>query len=126
MLLAPGSGQETRDRLVRQARRLRQAAEDTIDGWQEHWDRLTGDEEEGDGEDADEGWEDGDEEAGEEEERSVAEDLEEDEGEGEATPRRTGSGGARVSEARRELERRLAAARARRRSRAVEDEEPVA
>ncbi len=123
LMLAPASGEETRRRLTRQAKKLREMAEDAIDEVQEQYesfrDSLTGE----------------DEEAGEEDEATAEledEDLEEDtEAEAaEAEDDRIGEPLFRrprkVTPAREELERRLAAVRARRRVPDLEDEEPVA
>lgn len=102
LLLAPASGEETRRRLARQARELRDSAEEAIDDLKDRFDAFTSTAEEDD-----------EEEAGDEEELA-----EEDE---DAAPEPE-----TLSDARAELERRLEAARARRRFRGVEEEEPVA
>lgn len=117
LVLAPASGEETRRQLARRAHKIRKAAEDAIDELQGRFDALRGS-----GDHA-------------EEEESVEEgELEDhpertDMGAGTAPPsaadtvaERPGS----LSSARAELERRLAAARARRKEPALEDEEPVA
>lgn len=120
LVLAPASGEETRRQLARRARKIRQAAEDAIDELQGRFDALRGV-----GEDTEEG-EDGEEgEKGEKGDQGERADM----GAGTAPPsaadtvaERPGS----LSSARAELERRLAAARARRKEPALEDEEPVA
>lgn len=116
LLLAPASGEETRHRLVRETRRLRQAAEDALGEVQERLDAAVADDEVEGGPLAAAGrqGEGGGEGPGDERGKK---------GDGAPAPRRQPGG---VSAARAELERRLAAARARRRDPVLEDEEPVA
>jgi gas vesicle protein len=113
LLLAPASGEETREKLGRRAKELQRSAGDAIDGLREKFDALTSADGEPDeeAEDPEEDAEDGDEEA----------DSDED-GAAEASD----GGHETLSDARAELERRLAAARARRRVREPDEEEPVA
>lgn len=113
LLLAPASGEETRKELGRRARELQRSAEDAIGGLREKFDALTSadDEQEGEAEDAaEEADPDEDEDRGEVAEATEAPDV---------APET-------LSDARAELERRLAAARARRRVREPDEEEPVA
>jgi len=112
LLLAPASGEETRKELGRRAKELQRSAEGAIDGIRQKFDALTStdDEEEGAAEDA---GEEGD--PDEEEASEAAEATEASDGAPET-----------LSDARAELERRLAAARARRRVREPDEEEPVA
>ena len=124
LLLAPASGEETREQLLQRARRLRHSAEDAFDELQERFDAFR------DGDlDDDEGEDEDDREGGEDE---AAEDLLGDGEEVEEEPtavtrkRRRGKKQSRrtdVSEAREELERRVAAARSRRRSTASPDQQ---
>lgn len=109
LLFAPGSGEETRRKLSSRLSKLRDSAEDVLDGLR---DRLDPDERvhrslsEADGDEEPEGA---------------------DGGEGAAPRRPAAAGGRAPSPARQELEQRLADARARRqRALAEEDEEPVA
>src|SRR3990167_7806373 len=113
LLLAPASGEETRRELRRRARELQLSAADAIDGIREKFDALTS----ADDEPA--------EEAGDPEEDAEDGDEEGDPDEDEADEASDG-GDETLSDARAELERRLAAARARRRVREPDEEEPVA
>jgi YtxH-like protein len=114
LLLAPASGEETRRQLGRRARKIRQAAENAIDELHERFDSLRG--------------------SAEHDEEEAEEDEPADEGGAERgagpapvpTADAAAERSASLSSARAELERRLAAARARRGEPAVEDEEPVA
>ncbi len=116
LLLAPASGEETRKELRRRARELQLSAAEAIDGLREKFDALTsardGSDEEA--EDPDAGAEEADEEGDPDEDEAV-----------EATGDSDG-GHETLADARAELERRLAAARARRRVREPDEEEPVA
>ena len=117
LLLAPASGEETRRQLGRRARKIRQAAEDAIDELQGRFDALRGS---GGGEHDEEETEEG--EPGDDGERG-------ERGAGPAPVPAANAAterSASLSSARAELERRLAAARARRGEPALEDEEPVA
>jgi len=120
LLLAPESGEDTRRRIARQAGRLRRAAEDTIDDLQQ---RL-GDAFSAGDEAVDEPGEDG-EDKGEEGEEEEEEEEAAGPGAEPPGPRRSRNKGS-LTAAREELERRLAAARARRGAPAAEEEEPVA
>ena len=113
LLLAPASGEDTRKELRRRARELQLSAADAIDGIREKFDALTSadDEPDKEAEDPDEDAEDGDEEGNPDEDEAA-----------EASD----GGDETLSDARAELERRLAAARARRRVREPDEEEPVA
>ena len=113
LLLAPASGEDTRKELRRRARELQLSAADAIDGLREKFDALTSadDEPDKEAEDPDEDAEDGDEEGNPDEDEAA-----------EASD----DGHETLSDARAELERRLAAARARRRVREPDEEEPVA
>jgi len=105
LLMAPASGEETRDRLRREARRLKSSAEDAFDDFKEHFDDFK--------EDVEEKVEDV--------KDSVVRASRALAGDGERRTRKSGSAAARE-----ELERRLADARARRREAQPEEEEPVA
>jgi len=121
LLLAPESGEDTRRRIARQAGRLRRAAEDTIDDLQQRLgDAFSAGDEAVDepGEDGEDKGEEGEEEEEEEEEAAGP-------GAEPPGPRRSRNKGS-LTAAREELERRLAAARARRGAPAAEEEEPVA
>jgi gas vesicle protein len=114
LLLAPASGADTRRKLGRQARRLQESAEDTLDDLKERFDSFR--------ETVDDTVEDVKSEVV-HASRSLADTVA---GEDEATPiakrpRRSASASARE-----ELERRLAEARARRSEPLAEEEEPVA
>ena len=113
LLLAPASGEDTRKELRRRARELQLSAADAIDGLREKFDALTSadDEPDKEAEDPDEDAEDGYEEGNPDEDEAA-----------EASD----DGHETLSDARAELERRLAAARARRRVREPDEEEPVA
>ena len=116
LLLAPASGEETRKELRRRAKELQLSAADAIDGLREKFDALTSadDEPDGEAEGPDEDAEDGDEEG------------DPDEGEAAGATEASDGGHETLADARAELERRLAAARARRRVREPDEEEPVA
>jgi gas vesicle protein len=109
LLLAPASGEETRKELRRRARELQLSAADAIDGLREKFDALTSSDDEPDRE-AEEADEEGDPDQDGAFEAAEASDV---------APET-------LSDARAELERRLAAARARRRVREPDEEEPVA
>lgn len=106
LLLAPASGEVTRKELRRRARELQQSAEDAIDGLREKFDAFTSSDEE-------EALADGGDEPAETEAAEAT---------GEAADPEPET----LSDARAELERRLAAARARRRVREPDEVEPVA
>jgi gas vesicle protein len=105
LLLAPASGEETRQRLQREARRLKSSAEDAFDDFKEHFDEFR--------EDVEDKVDDV--------KTSVVRATKALKGDGEPRTRKSGTAAARE-----ELERRLADARARRREPLPEEEEPVA
>jgi len=116
LLLAPASGEETRRKLGRQAKRLKETAEDTLDDLKEQFDSFR--------ETVDDTVEDVKSDVV-HASRAVA-DTVADEAEDEATPIAKRPRRSAAVSAREELERRLAEARARRSEPLPEEEEPVA
>ena len=98
LLLAPASGEETRRKLGRQAKRLKESAEDTLDDLKEQFDSF----------------------------RETVEDTVEEVKSDDVTPIAKPPRRSAAASAREELERRLAEARARRGEPLSEEEEPVA
>jgi gas vesicle protein len=115
LLLAPATGEETRQELLRRGRKLKLSAEDAVDEIQERFDAFRS----GEDEDLEDELDEDDDEDGTEEEEEPEEPVELS-GSRRRRGRKTGSD---ISEAREELERRLEAARSKRRESGAMSEE---
>ena len=115
LLLAPATGEETRQELLRRGRKLKLSAEDAVDEIQERFDAFRS----GEDEDLEDELDEDDDEDGTEGEEEPEEPVELS-GSRRGRGRKTGSD---ISEAREELERRLEAARSKRRESGAMSEE---